>query len=155
MPHSSRLETFDERVGPCPQLSLHVWLFRWSADVSVEFGGANLFVGVVGSHFDEETEPMLDQWGIVVQGGFFLLDDWELFTRYEYGDAGGIDVNLSVITFGVNWYIHQHDLKVTTDLGYGLKEVGDFWESDGAGWQNDRSGQDGQVVWRTQFQLLF
>ena len=130
-------------------------LLRWSLDVALELGGANIFAALIGNHFEEELAAALDQYGFVIQGGVFVNEDWELFARYEYGDAGGADEDLSAVTIGANYYINGHGLKWTTDIGYGFREVGDLWEDDGSGWLEDRSGQDGQVVLRSQLQLLF
>ena len=54
-----------------------------------------------------------------------------------------------------DYYLREHALKATLDVGYGLEPVDDFWTSRGAGWEDDRAGEDGQVVTRLQFQLLF
>ena len=97
----------------------------------------------------------LTQWGAVVQGGFMLDERWELFARYEWGDADGVAPGLSVVTIGVNAFIDEHRLKCTLDVGYGLNEVDRFWSSVGAGWLRDRPGEDGQTVTRFQFQLLY
>lgn len=130
-------------------------LFRWTADVSVEFGGANIFAAIVGNHLDEENHDMLDQFGVVIQGGVFVTDEWELFARYVWGDADFEAPDLSVLTLGVNRYFEGHDLKFTADFGYGFNEVGRFWSSSGAGWRTDRAGEDGQIVVRTQMQVVF
>ena len=130
-------------------------VLRWTADVTAELGGANVFAALVGNHFDEEDHETLNQYGVVVQGGLFLTDEWELFARYVWGDADGEAVDLSVVTVGVNRYFHGHRLKWTADVGYGVSEVGGFWRSSGAGWLRDRRGEEGQVVVRAQLQLLF
>ncbi|UCD75515.1 MAG: hypothetical protein JSV91_01080 [Phycisphaerales bacterium] len=130
-------------------------LLRWTADVSIEFGGANLFAAVIGSHFDEDDEDRLDQYGFVVQGGVFIADDWELFAQYVWGEAAGEADELSLATIGFNRYVDEHNLKWTGDIGYALNEVGDLWESSGAGWREDTEGCDGQIVARLQVQLLF
>ena len=57
-------------------------VLQWTIDVSAEFGGANIFAYVVGRHLDSTTIG-LDQNAFVVQGGYFLADDWEIFSRYE------------------------------------------------------------------------
>ena len=128
--------------------------FTWTIDGSLNFGGANAFAAIVGRHLDVADA---DQYGIVVQGGFFFVPDkWEAYVRYEYGDldlAGQSD--LSVITVGVNRYFVKHSMKWTTDVGIGLDEVSSDWANDGAGWREDSPGEDGQVVLRSQFQVLF
>ena len=127
---------------------------RWTVDASAEFGGANVFAALVGNHLDEAG---LDQFGVVVQGGFFIVpDEWELFARYAWGDDDmAATDDLSVATVGVNRFFNGHNLKWTTDVGYGFNEVASTWSSGGAGWRTDDPGEDGQLVLRTQFQLAF
>jgi len=105
---------------------------------------------------DPQTGASLDQTGFMARGGYFVADDWEIFGQYEWADAdiAGID-DLSVITLGVNKYWDKHNLKWQTDIGIGLNEVNAVFASDGAGWRADPVGSDGQVVVRSQIQLLF
>ncbi len=152
-----------------------------TGDVSVDFGGANLFAyGVyreVGLQGDRATrgggvESKLAQWGFVVQGGFFVTEDFELFARYEYGNTDTDQfrtANLlasgekaSIVTVGFNWYPMGYAntaLKWTTDVGFALDPVVDF-NSSGTDWLADQTGagqstSDGQVVIRSQIQLTF
>lgn len=127
--------------------------FMWTLDASAEFGGANLFAAIVGRHLDVADA---DRYGIVVQGGVFLTEDWEIFGRYEWYDYDATSVeDLNTITVGVNRYWKKHNLKWTTDLGFGLDEVNPVFSSSGAGWRGDPADEDGQVVFRSQLQLLF
>ena len=136
-------------------------VLQWTIDVSAEFGGANIFAYVVGRHLDSTTVE-LDQYAFVVQGGYFLADDWEIFGRYEWADDDGLSAeDLSVVTVGVNRYFHQHQVKWSTDIGFGLDEVtttwGDGFIGDGGditGWRTDSAGSDGQVVIRSQLQFV-
>lgn len=130
--------------------------FTYTLDASAEFGGANLFAAFVGNNLDDDATVDLDQWGAVVQGGIFITDDWELFGRYEFGDFDVIGVeDLSVVTVGVNKYWNKHNLKWTTDVGIGLDAVNAVWASSGADWRADNGTEDGQIVIRSQLQLLF
>lgn len=137
-------------------------VLQWTLDASAKFGGANLFAYVVGRHLDDNVMLERDQYGIVIQGGFFLTDDVDIFARYEWGDDDTGAEDLSVITAGVNWYFAKHRLKWTNDIGYGLNEVSETW-GDGflglggsiAGWRTDSPGSHGQIVIRSQMQLLF
>ncbi|HRP63092.1 MAG TPA: hypothetical protein PK400_07365, partial [Phycisphaerales bacterium] len=65
--------------------------------------------------------------------------------------------DLAVITVGVNKYFSKHAVKWTTDVGYGINEVDPFWGSRGAGagWRSDAAGDKGQIVIRSQLQLVF
>ncbi len=132
--------------------------FAATADVSLEFGGANLFGAVVYRSLDENAGgPDADQWGFVIQGGIFVVPDtWEIFVRYEYSDLDepGVE-DLSVITVGATRYIASHTLKWTTDIGFGVNELAGAFASSGAGWREDAPGEDSQVVLRTQLQLIF
>lgn len=132
-------------------------MIRWTVDGQLSLGGASLFAAFIGSHEDTRGGGgNAFRWGVIVQGGVYLTETWELFARYELGDADepGSD-RLSVITGGVNWYIDGRRLKWTTDVGFGLKPVDENWASSSAGWRADAPGRDGQVVVRSQLQLLF
>jgi len=145
-----------ENLEPGLPSSLHNQdLFRWTADLSCEFGGSNLFAYFVHNRIDEETQPILNQFGVVVQGGLFVTEGWELFGRYEYGDTGGLGEELSLLTVGANRFFSEHALKWTMDVGYGFNPVEDFWSSRRAGWLTDDPDQAGQIVARLQMQLLF
>ena len=131
----------------------------WTADASVEWGGANLFFQFIHHYADTRAFGVWNFYGIVVQGGIYLTPKWEAFGRYEWG---GINSNLvtfpdlQAVTFGANYYLDGQDAKWTTDIGIGLGEISDAWNSDIAGTRADGFGTDeGQVILRTQFQILF
>ena len=63
--------------------------------------------------------------------------------------------DLSVITVGVNKYWNKHALKWTTDVGFGLNQVDPVFAASGAGWRGDVADEDGQIVFRSQLQLMF
>ena len=127
----------------------------FTADLSLEFGSANAFAAFVYRNLDRDSTKA-DQLGLVVQGGVFPTDDLEIFARYEWADADSAGVaDLSVITFGVNRFWDEHALKWSMDVGIGLSEIAEPWSANGAGWRTDGEGQDGQIVIRSQMQLLF
>ena len=127
----------------------------FTADLSLEFGSANAFAAFVYRNLNRDSTTA-DQLGFVVQGGVFLTDDLEIFARYEWADLdrAGVD-DLSVITFGLNRFWAKHALKWSTDIGIGLNEIADPFKASGAGWRADTTGQNGQIVVRSQMQLLF
>jgi hypothetical protein len=100
-------------------------VFRWTADASLEFGGANLAATIYGNHTEMNVPAAtgVDQYGFMVQGGVFLNDDLEVFGRYEWADEDSSVDDLSVITVGFNRYFSGHNIKWSTDLNYGLNEV--------------------------------
>ncbi len=136
-------------------------VLEWTLDASLEFGGANVLGYFVGRHLKTSVLD-LDQYGFVIQGGFFVNDDWELFARYEWGDDDVTSDDLGIITFGANRYFSGHQLKWTMDVGYAFDAVsatfGDGLLGEGGsitGWRTDAAENDGQLVIRTQLQLLF
>ena len=99
----------------------------------------------------------------MVQAGVYLTQKWEVFGRYEYSwldfdtSFGPIErSDMSVVTIGSNYYIDGHDLKWSTDIGFGLTQIEDFWGVNTlAGYRTDAEGAEPQIVFRTQLQLLF
>jgi hypothetical protein len=133
-----------------------------TADVSVEFGGANLFGSIIYQIIDDATWGDFDVWGFVVQGGAYFTEKLEGFARFEYGqfdadsDLAFFNIDdLWLLTIGANYYIDGQDLKLTADIGFGFDQIDKAWNSDIAGWRVESPGAEPQVVFRTQFQLLF
>jgi hypothetical protein len=131
-----------------------------TADVSAEFGGWNLYGAFVFQNQDDDAALDADQWGFLVQGGVFVAPEWELFGRWEWidPDIDGTD-ELANLTVGVNKYWAKHTVKWTTDFGYGFNEVNAIntlgADIETVGWRADPTDEDGQVVLRTQLQLMF
>ncbi len=128
---------------------------RWTVDALAKGDRWSLFGAVVGSHTRERGGGGSDQYGVVAQGGYFITEMVELIGRYEWGHVNNDEPDLSVLSAGVNVFFNQHNLKWTTDVGYAFNGIGPTWASPGLGWREDRAGERGQVVVRTQFQLAF
>ncbi len=152
-------------------------ILKYTADVSAEFGGANLFAALYGQHLCDNgsagagglpTNLAANQFGLVVQGGAFIVPDKvEPFVRYEWMTFDGVyyrnngagtqtgtgnvaDDDLSIITAGVNYYIRKHNIKFTLDGMYALDPVP--VANSGAGLLRS-SGE--QFVLRAQMQWAF
>jgi len=136
-----------------------------TGDVSAEFGGANLYGAIVYADVDDDTAAVdINPLGVVVQGGFFVTEDVEIFGRYEFGDhdidLGGLEEDLNLLTVGVTKFWSQHNLKWTTDVGFAFDPIDSVWaglNSDLSltGWRTDPGDEEDQVVIRTQLQLVF
>jgi len=140
---------------------------RWygaAVDLSIEYGGANLFAQGLWSYVDNGGFGLINVYGITVQGGFYTTAKTELFTRFEYGwwnlgSAAFADLNL--LTVGMNYYLDGHDAKLSFDLGAAFSIVDQNWLPESSednsltGFRRDFRGQEGQYVFRAQFQLLF
>jgi hypothetical protein len=130
---------------------------RWygaTTDLSVEFGGANVFGSFIFQYVDAGNP--IQFLGAVVQGGYFIGRDHEVFARVEWGEVVEVtQADLSVITAGWNWYIDGHDLKMTLDFGFAESIVDLIWTSENAGYRRDFRGDEHQWVIRSQFQYVF
>ncbi len=140
----------------------------WTIDTQLEGDGWNVFAYVVGNHLSDNAAGSVsaDQLAFVVQGGYMLSDRCDIYVRYEWGDldnntspsaiataATGL-TDVSIITVGTNYYVYKHAAKWTTDIGFGLDPVPTN-RGLGVDWRSDVAPNDGQFVFRTQFQLLF
>jgi hypothetical protein len=127
-----------------------------TGDVQVEMGRFNGFAEIVWNDINSNAAgtSSINPFGFLVQGGFYLNDCWELYGRYEWSDfdISGAD-DLNIITAGVNYYFSGHNAKWTTDIGYSLDSLA--FPNPITGFLPDAAGNDGQVVIRTQWQILF
>lgn len=134
--------------------------FNSTADISVGFSGATIYAAAMYTYLDSAQFGEWNILGGVVQGGIYIAPKWELFIQYQYGyidsNSNIVDVpDLSILTAGVNWYIDGQDLKFSVDVGVALEDVSQFWAFDITGYRTSTDGTGGQLVVRTQFQLLF
>jgi len=180
------------------------WTVDVSIEVP-EINGLTFTVAYVGTNSipDDSDEPSqngaplgtgsqnIDPWGVMAQAGIFVLpDEWELFARYEYfngdlqdvivGPPSGVnpvdDFDLSIVTFGSNYYMQRHALKLTVDVVYAFDSTANaLGLTTGAGTaaagplgvlpanavnngmvlSGDGDDEDGQVALRAQVQFLF
>ena len=155
--------------------------FSWTIDATWDLGGANLYGAWVmnTSYSIPGGNSDINSYGIVVQGGYFITDAIELFARWEWmstentSGAGGTTeatANVStntpnnafvnnIGTIGANWYMSKN-VKWTTDFGVSWNPVtfqtGLFGQNiAGADYRTEGSNGGGQIVFRTQLQLLF
>ncbi len=134
----------------------------YTIDSWMEFGGASLQLWAIGTSIDDEggvSGTDSDQYAFGIQGGVHLVpDEWELFGRFEYidfDDALGAmrDDSLSMVTVGVVNYIQGHNIKWTNQLTFAMDEVPSGTTS--LALVTDGVGEDGQVGFISQIQLLF
>jgi hypothetical protein len=108
----------------------------YSAFVWADNSGSTVTTGPDSNH----------AWGAVVQGGFMVADDFQLFARYELGDIDGYNQGNaqyantptpfaalsnngqrtghdSTLTVGFNNWLSGKNIKWTTDLGYAFSTL--------------------------------
>ncbi|MFN0131193.1 MAG: hypothetical protein ACKVW3_01470 [Phycisphaerales bacterium] len=100
-------------------------IFLGTVDVCVEGNGWNVFAAGMYRMIDPSTGNSLDDFGVVLQGGIFVADQWELFGRYDVSipddnDRAGDFSAFSTITLGVNHYLtpESQAAKLTIDALY-------------------------------------
>ena len=160
-------------------------IFGVTADFTWDFGGANLYAAFVYQSIDWGTQPFLglnvdfgksDQYGFMLQGGYFVTEEIELYGRYDYVNYGldqtitaaGLSAQLpnvpkyNGLTVGAN-YFFAPNVKATVEWGYNFKSLTNFtpdltsagFRPDVAEQSNPTTGNDGQWAVRAQLQLLF
>jgi hypothetical protein len=133
---------------------------RWTADINYHFDGASIFAYYAHRSFDDDDAAVnnVDQSAFVLQAGYFINDDTEIFARYETADADTVGVDdLEILTAGFNRYFHGQNVRWSTDVGYSYNTLGANWTGQAGftNWQNDAAGEDGQMLIRSQLQLMF
>ena len=152
--------------------------FSWTVDATWQLGGANLYgAWVMNTTYGQpNSQGNIIGYGLVVQGGYFITDAIELFGRWEWmstsntgndsvatdnvttNSANNAFVN-NIGTIGANWYISKN-VKFTTDFGVSWNPVtfqqGIFGQNiAGADYRTEGANGGGQLVFRSQLQLLF
>ncbi len=151
--------------------------FSWTVDATWDLGGANIFAAWMmnTSYSLPGGQGDINTYGVVIQGGYFLTDDIELFARWEWmntvnknTNVAGDDVTANtpnsafvnnIGTIGANWYISKN-VKWTTDFAVSWNPVvfqtGLFGQNiAGADYRTEGANGGGQLVFRSQLQLLF
>lgn len=137
--------------------------FSWTADAKFYAQNLSLYGAVVGRHALRTSmgAEEYDDFGFVGQAGYTFNDKVQPFVRFEHikpddNRFGAEADDVSLVTAGANWFLRGHDVKFTSDVVYALDPLDGFaGGSGGLGLLDDAPEEDGQFVWRTQFQLLF
>jgi outer membrane murein-binding lipoprotein Lpp len=149
-------------------------VFGLTADFSAKFSGFSLFASGVWQNYDTgaANSNSFNSWGVVVQGGYSLNDQWEIFARYEEANANVEETlgtgalataasqyiteggNASILTLGANYFISEN-VKFTVDWGINFAKNLDLYSSPASdtGWESSTGSS--QWLIRAQLQLLF
>ena len=137
---------------------------QWTIDTLIKGQGVAVYAAVFGWHFEHTaSNPFVnsDLYAAMIQAGVMVIPDrLEPFVRYEWISMDDLNTNdLNIITAGFNYYFRGHAAKFTADVQVVLDNVNTVSTLGvgltGVGILTDAAGQDGQVVGRVQFQLLF
>ncbi len=139
-------------------------LFEYTVDGMIKGNGWNAFAQFVGRHIEDKTtatKATYDDYGFIVQGGYFLTDDLEGFARYDVVIPDKDRVNHSVfheITLGGNYFFipQSQAAKFTLDF---LIDPSKQSKSSSLIATNTSSGllaaDKAQYILRLQMQLLY
>jgi hypothetical protein len=149
----------------------------YTFDVSLEGDSWNLFGAFHGRHADGRTAITMrppeeigdvDDFGIVLQGGYRFAKDTEVFARWDGlfldEDLFTDENQFNFLTVGLNQYYAGHAAKATIDLVYALEETsaiaGNLNAFPNGGFPSTAVGisgddDEGEIALRLQFQLLF
>jgi len=139
-----------------------VEMFSYTGDISVENGRWNAAAAVIGRSVETPTSDF-DDWGYLVQGGFFATETNEFFGRIDGVQAdsarGFANDDFNFLTVGWNRYFAGHAAKFTADVVYSFDATHDLG-SFGATGSSSNLGllgdmDDGETALRLQMQLMF
>ncbi len=138
-------------------------ILLYTIDAQFEGDGWNAFGAFIGRNIEFRSmgsDSDVDDFGLVLQGGFFLSEKDEIFARFDMvmpdDDRAGDPDSFSTLTVGYNHYFARHAAKFTMDLQYAFDAI-----TDTAAVPTDTDTgllgdvDDGEVIARVQFQLLF
>ena len=155
--------------------------FTYTADASWDLGGANLYGAFFGNFTSSlpvenggENGSSIQSYGALVQGGYFISDNTELFASWQWYETANQNGNDSMSTegnvfsaqmnnifsAGVNVYLTKN-VKFTFDAGWAVNGIvyqGGIYNQAVAGtnWQvSGQSSNGGEWVGRAQVQLVF
>ena len=120
----------------------------WTADATFSAGGFD-FTGAYVATIDDTNG---DNWGTVWTASYDVTDKAQLFGQYEIGHLEGVETDLKIATFGVN-YAFNDNVKWTTDVGYAFDSVDAGWNLGNSGWNT--TANEGETLIRTQLQVKF
>ena len=120
----------------------------WTADATFSLSGFD-FTGAYVATLDDVNG---DNWGTVWTASYDVTDKAQLFGQYEIGHLEGVETDLKIATFGVN-YAFNDNVTWTTDVGYAFDSVDAGWDLGTSGWNT--TANEGETLIRTQLQVTF
>jgi hypothetical protein len=143
--------------------------FEYTVDASVEGDSWNLYGAFIGRHQENRfagSDTDTDDFGAVVQAGWRFAENTEVFARWDaiFLDddrlAPGTDDEdtYNFLTVGFNQYYAGHAAKATIDAVYAFERTDGLFTTGalpntGVGLLG--SSDDGEIVLRLQFQVVF
>jgi hypothetical protein len=140
-------------------------VLRGTADVQYEATNKLAIYGALHANYSDINDPegeidddSTDDYGALVQAGYLLTDQLEVFGRYDIvqldQETDGGEDTFNEITAGINYYLGDkgnavHKAKLSLDVTY-LPDGSPSAQTA----QGVLAGEEDQVVVRAQFQLI-
>ncbi|MEM8738928.1 MAG: porin [Planctomycetota bacterium] len=134
--------------------------YTWTLDALYKHRGFATLAAFYALHTEgDDGRDDFDDYGLVVGTGYSLSDTWQPFVQFNHLDLDDLG-DLNAVVVGVNTFFDKHHAKLTTDVVVVFDPLitpTRLVNRPGTtlGLLPDRPGEDAQVVFRTQFQLLF
>ncbi|MBX3377823.1 MAG: hypothetical protein KF678_12565 [Phycisphaeraceae bacterium] len=141
--------------------NINIW--QATVDAMAKGNGWNVYTAAVFRQRETvaATRVSRDDFGFLIQGGYFFRPQWELFARYDVVIPDGrrtLDRTFNTITIGANKYIspRSHALKFTVDVQWFLdRQNAQDLVTENTSTGVLRSTDDNQLALRAQLQLVF
>jgi hypothetical protein len=139
---------------------------EYTADISFEGDSWNLYGAFIGRYEEFSTlggsDTDFHDMGFVIHGGYRFAENTELFARWDSmildDDRGLTEDTFNFLTVGLNQYYAGHAAKASVDVMYAFESTnlaGAAFGTGGTGVGLLGDDEDGEIVIRLQFQLLF
>ncbi len=135
----------------------------YTVDAQLEGDGWNAWGAFIGRNIESRSmgsDGDTDDFGVVVQAGLFISEKDELFARFDSvipdSDRAGDPDPFSTLTVGYNHYFARHAVKFVADMQYCFDAIVDtaaVVTDNDTGLLGDVD--DGEIILRAQFQLMF
>jgi hypothetical protein len=161
----------DDNAKPNPFTGRGTDIVRYvggTADISLMFGGANLFAAFIyeNQHDIGPSLPGTEWMAVVVQGGVYIDAKTELIARYQWGGpyntsatsnnaAAALGSPYHILQVGFNYYFDGQDVKFTLDAGVSFSEMNGVMAMSQTGWIVGNDKHHAQFLLRAQLQLMF
>jgi hypothetical protein len=99
----------------------------YTVDAAAKGDGWSAFAALVGRHVEPSAGASFDDFGVLLQGGYFVTDSTELFARYSHiipDDSRSAGEDFKEVTIGAAYYpfAESSAVKFTADLTIGLDD---------------------------------
>jgi hypothetical protein len=102
----------------------------YTLDVSTQGSGWNSYLAFVGNVNDTDGLVQNSSFGAVVQGGYFVADQVEVYGRYEWmrldpDFVGSTDDTLNFLTLGANYFVvpESEAVRLSADVVYSVNKT--------------------------------